>query len=207
LGEEASEAIWRFIIAEVKALAFKNAGIPISKRGPLYLIVDEADTFISSSKSISTILKETRKYGLSITLITQTLIGGKGNDQLRRHILSNTNIKDIGANSITTLKPLSHESWVSLKMLQWLAYHEFYVRYGAHWSKSIKTSNIFHKRSPLLQSKWSVLSQTHRMIKETPYYKPKLPHQIEPEEWMNEIPIDRHDHVKSDHYPSPKYRF
>jgi len=51
----------------------KRANLPHSLRKPIYLIIDEADTFIKGD-SLNVILKETRKYGLHLIVITQSLI-------------------------------------------------------------------------------------------------------------------------------------
>jgi len=75
------------------------------------------------------ILKETRKYGLHLILITQNIVSGKNNEGLKRDLLNNTNIKIIGANGANTLKALSLESGVSFKALRRLGFHQFRVSY------------------------------------------------------------------------------
>jgi len=46
IGEEVSETIGKFIIAKVKSFALQRANLPPHLRTPIYLIIDEADTFI-----------------------------------------------------------------------------------------------------------------------------------------------------------------
>lgn len=73
LGEEVSETLGRFIIAQVKRIALSRAKLPPHLRKPIYLVIDEADTFIKGD-SLNIILKETRKYGLHLVLCTQNLV-------------------------------------------------------------------------------------------------------------------------------------
>lgn len=63
----------RLIIAQVKSIAFNRATKPHVRKTPIYLIIDEADTFIKGD-SLNTILKETRKFGLHLILVTQNIV-------------------------------------------------------------------------------------------------------------------------------------
>ena len=94
MGEEVTETMGRFLIAQIKSFALQRAGIPGHLRKPIYLIIDEADTFISGN-SLNVILKETRKYGLHLILISQNIVSGVGHMKLRRNLLNNTNVKII----------------------------------------------------------------------------------------------------------------
>jgi type IV secretory pathway TraG/TraD family ATPase VirD4 len=73
LGEEVSETFGRLIIAQLQSIAIRRSKLPPSMRKKIYLVIDEADTFLSGN-SLNVILKETRKYGLHLILCTQNLI-------------------------------------------------------------------------------------------------------------------------------------
>jgi len=68
-----SETFGRFVIALIQSAAIKRAKIPPHLRKKVYLVIDEADTFLKGD-SLNIILKETRKYGLHLILCTQNLV-------------------------------------------------------------------------------------------------------------------------------------
>ena len=45
-GEEVSATLGRFIIAKLKTIALQRASLPEYLRKPIYLVIDEADTFL-----------------------------------------------------------------------------------------------------------------------------------------------------------------
>ena len=204
IGEEISETLGKFIIAQVKSFALQRAHLPIHLRTPIYLIIDEADTFIFKGESVDTVLKEARKFGLHLITITQNLVAGKWQASLKRNLMNNTNVKIISNNWLSTLKPLAQETGISLKDLQALNFHEFWIRYGAHIKKKIKTKEVFRGRSPLLLRRNEVTSMTHKMVKETGYYKPILKPSSRPD-WILDFPMNSQDQLYQEHYPKPKF--
>jgi len=117
LGEEVTESIGRLLIAQVKSIALLRANLPKNLRKPIYLVIDEADTFIKWD-SLNVILKETRKYGLHLCLATQSIVSWKEQEKLKRNLINQTNVKIIGRNGTPTLKALSQETMISIKELQ-----------------------------------------------------------------------------------------
>lgn len=204
IGEEVAETFWRFIIAQVKSIAFQRAKLPKHLRKPTYLFIDEADTFIKGN-SLNVILTESRKYGIHLILSTQNIVYGKGNEKLKRNLLNNTNVKIIGANGHTTLKVFALDTGIPIKDLQKLSFHEFRLAYGSKHRKRIKIKDVFWRGSPLLMKKWEVLSQTHRLLKESGYYKPILPAKSYPEEWMDSLPISYREQVEKERFPRGRY--
>ena len=204
LGEEISETIGRFLISQIKSIALMRSKLPDKFKKPIYLVIDEADTVIKWN-SLNVILKETRKYGLHVFVITQNIVSWKDQEKLKRNLINNTNVKIIGANGLTTLKALSQESWIEYKVLQHLSFHEFRVKYGSRNRKKIKCSNVFWKRSPLLLSKIQMITQTNRMVNKTGYYKPVLQNTNMNEERIEQFPINLRTSITEEFYPKPKF--
>lgn len=205
VGEEVCETIGRLIIAQLKQIALSKANIPSYIRKPIYLIVDESDTFISKNNSLNVILQEGRKYGLHLFLCSQNLIGWLGNRRLQRNILSNTSIKLIGMNSVGNLKPLSLEINASWKELLKLKKYELIVKSNDHDFKKIKLANAFWYGSPLILKKWVVSSLHNKMIKDYPYYKPMVPYHPPIEDWIDDLPTDFHEEVYATESPKPMF--
>jgi len=204
ISEEIAETMWRFILAQIKWYALQRANVPGFLRNPIYLIIDEADTFISGD-SLNVILKETRKYWLHLILITQNIVAWRGLMKLRRNLLNNTNTKIIGANGLWTLKALANETGIWVKILQKLWFHEFWIRYWAFYKKLIKTKDVFWKKSPLLLTKGKMVSQTNRMVHETWYYRP-IQKRNSWQERIGDMPENWQQKMKYEHYPSPKFQ-
>jgi hypothetical protein len=71
IGETAARLFGALLLAHLRAAAMSRAAIPLSERRPFHLIADEAHSF--GPASIARLLAETRKYNLSIILVTQFL--------------------------------------------------------------------------------------------------------------------------------------
>lgn len=111
----------------VQSIAIKRAKLSPFMRKKIYLVIDEADTFLSGD-SLNIILKETRKYGLHLVLCTQNLVTGRNQEQLKRNLLNNTNVKVIGANGVSTLKPLAKETGIDEDALLRNPKHFFWIK-------------------------------------------------------------------------------
>ncbi len=140
LGEEVSETFGRFIIAQLQSIAIRRAKLPPQFRKKIYLVIDEADTFLSGN-SLNVILKETRKYGLHLVLCTQNLISGRDQEALKRNILNNTNVKIVGSNGQSTLNPMSKEIGTDIEELMKTKKHEFRIKSGDKKPIKIKTKD------------------------------------------------------------------
>lgn len=58
VGEDVCETIGRLIIAQLKQIALSKANIPSYLRKPIFLLIDESDTFITKNDSLNIILQE-----------------------------------------------------------------------------------------------------------------------------------------------------
>jgi hypothetical protein len=98
VGPEVSEALGRFIIATLQGIAMRRERLPKHKRIRTHLFVDECQNYVS--KSMLTILGETRKFALLGTLI-QPGTGFGMTPTMRDDVLRLTNIKIVGKTADT----------------------------------------------------------------------------------------------------------
>jgi len=93
IGEDASEAFGRFIIALIQGLALRRQKLDRRDRIPVHLFIDECQNYIG--KSTINILEESRKYGVHLTLAQQ--VTGRGmTPEMRNVVINNTNLKFLG---------------------------------------------------------------------------------------------------------------
>lgn len=128
IGETTSNLIGKFIMARLKAFAFKQGRIPEADRIPVHVFVDECQNYLSESVEI--ILKEARKYGVHLTLAQQILGDGMSPDLLKA-ILGNTAVKITGKNALHTLKKIADETGADLDELQALSTGYFHIKAGS----------------------------------------------------------------------------
>lgn len=93
LGDEASEAFGRLVVASIQGLALRRADIPEEDRVPINLFIDECQNYISPATM--QILEEARKYGVSLTL-AQQVVGRGMSSEMQTVVLNNTNVKVAG---------------------------------------------------------------------------------------------------------------
>ena len=124
LWSDVSQAIWRFIVALVQSIAINRANIPIEYRMPVNLFIDEFQNY--TTKSVKSILEESRKYSLHLTLASQ-MLWKNINAILKESITSNTNVKIVGANSYSQISYLAKETWGDKESLQRLTVWNFYI--------------------------------------------------------------------------------
>jgi len=93
MGEEASEAFGRLIVAAIQGLALRRADTPEEHRVPINLYIDECQNYIAPATM--QILEEARKYGVSLTL-AQQVVGRGMSSEMQSVVLNNTNIKVAG---------------------------------------------------------------------------------------------------------------
>jgi hypothetical protein len=91
-----SSALGTLIVSMVAAIAKRRSKLPEEKRPMTHLIIDECQNFLTSR--IKTIIRETRKFKLAVTLAQQEL-GGDMAPDLRRVVTRTTNVKIVGRSS------------------------------------------------------------------------------------------------------------
>lgn len=139
MGEMASKFYGGLILGMINSIVLKRVYQDKSSRVPLNLIVDESQNYITPS--IEIILTELRKYALRITLVSQ-ILGQNASTQLEKILLSNTNIKIVGMNSVDNLSKLSKEIEVDISELKKLTTGEFYIKIGNKKAIKFKSSDM-----------------------------------------------------------------
>lgn len=130
----------RFIIARIKAFAFKQGRISEErKRTPVHVFVDECQNFLTPS--IEEILCEARKFRVHLTLAQQII--GQGMDKRTEQIvLANTGVKMTGKNARHTIEIIAKETGAPMDELESLKVGEFHVKSGDR--KSVKARMPAH---------------------------------------------------------------
>lgn len=85
LGEDASRFLGALLVASFQRAAYARAAMPIERRRPFVLYVDEFQSFVTPS--FGELLAEARKYGVGLVLAHQHL--GQLDESLRRAVLGN----------------------------------------------------------------------------------------------------------------------
>ena len=62
MGTQVSTTLGKLLIAKIKGIAFQRASLPPHLHVPMYLVIDEADSFLGGNESLNVILKESRKF-------------------------------------------------------------------------------------------------------------------------------------------------
>ena len=105
LGQEGSAIFGRFFIALIAQAAVQRAAIPVHKREPSFVYIDEAQDYFDDN--ISHLLNQARKYRVGLVLAHQNL------DQLslglRSSVLASTTIKFAGGVSAKDASVLDSE--------------------------------------------------------------------------------------------------
>ena len=125
IGAETSPTFGSFVLAMLQGLAIRRESVPESQRVPVHVFVDECQNFLSPS--VRTILTESRKYGLHLTLAQQTFAQDMDRD-LAAAVVGNTAVKFCGMNDVKTLKPMDERMGVGMEALQKLAVGQFFVK-------------------------------------------------------------------------------
>ena len=103
IGQQTAPAFGRFIVGMIQGFSFARQTLPKAQRTPVFLYLDEFQNFITPS--IETILAESRKYAVHLTLAQQ--FHGQGtNPALRGAILNNTAVKIAGRGEGASLKAI-----------------------------------------------------------------------------------------------------
>lgn len=149
MGEDVSKAYGKFLISMITSYALKRASVPKEKRVATYLFIDEFQNYLT--KSIEKIVAETRKYKLYLVMANQNLAQIQ-EKKLKETILSNTNVKILGANSSSTLKTLSAELHITMDHIQQLEKYEFYIKAGERSAFRMKSSYVLNEPAFQLSS-------------------------------------------------------
>jgi hypothetical protein len=139
LKEQASALFGRYIIARVLSGAFERVTIPMEKRRPCIMFVDEAQEYFDDS--MDTLLTQIAKFKLGICIAFQYV--DQLPNKLRSSVIGNTTVKYVGGVTFADARYLAREMRVSEQMVlaqkkdareppQWAQFATFVRNYTPH---------------------------------------------------------------------------
>lgn len=151
-GKFTSHVFSKLMIAYIYALMLRREAIDPKHRKQCYMFVDEFQTILGNS--LASGLAESRKYGLSLILATQS-VKAIPNTEIRKTVMLNTNLKAVGMTDHEDRVIFSRELGVSTDELGKLETLQFVVR------KNDGKHTAFKFRVPILHSRY-FLTATQR---------------------------------------------
>lgn len=126
MGEASSEAVGRFIISLLSAIALGREDQPKHLRVPTYLFVDEVQNFISHD--IEKILTEARKYKMFLTSANQVI--GQDMDTQLKDVLLSSGVIFGGMNNASSINAVARninadpENFKNLRIGEFMMYRK-----------------------------------------------------------------------------------
>lgn len=154
LGGDTSNAFGRFLIASIQNMAMRRQAQQKEERRPVFMFLDEADRFMSDS--IPKIYKETRKYGLHLTVAQQITGYGMG-EEMKRAVLGNSNVRIAGASGgdEETARDLSNMTGVDRPEIKALNRGEFFVKKGASQARKFTVpTTLMNGKNAMSDADW-----------------------------------------------------
>ena len=129
MGAATSAGFGRFVLCAVQNAAMRRQSIAAHQRRSVFLFMDEADRFMS--EAVVSVYKETRKYGLHLT-IAQQITGYGMSDEMWRAIAGNSRVRFAGSagGDKTTERDLSYMVGIDAEELKHLKPLNFYTKSG-----------------------------------------------------------------------------
>lgn len=157
-GKFTSNVFSRLMIAYNHALMLRRDAIDPKKRKPCFMFVDEFQTVLGNS--LASGLAESRKYGLSLILATQS-VKALTNNEIKKTVMLNTSLKVVGMTDHEDRVIFSRELGVSTDELAKLETLQFYIK------KNDGKHTAFRFSVPILHERYF---QTDVQLKELMQY-------------------------------------
>jgi len=123
LGDMSRETVGRFVVATLQSYARRRK----SGSKPIHLFIDEAHQFVSPS--LGRIMKESRKFGLHVTL-AQQIYGESMTPKMREIVSGNTAVKITAKNADKSLRAFASNTGTDLDVLKSLKKYEYLIQSG-----------------------------------------------------------------------------
>ncbi|MBK9952948.1 MAG: hypothetical protein IPP10_16030 [Candidatus Competibacteraceae bacterium] len=129
MGSATSAGFGRFVLCAVQNAAMRRQSVAAHQRKSVFLFMDEADRFMS--EAVISVYKETRKYGLHLT-IAQQITGYGMSDEMWRAIAGNSRVRFAGSagGDKTTERDLAYMVGIEADELKHLKPLNFYTKSG-----------------------------------------------------------------------------
>lgn len=167
VGDEASGAIGRLLIATITGIAKNRSNSEHRKRKPTFLFIDEFQNYITDS--LKTILAQARKRWLHLVLANQHL--GQIDSDLQGEILANTDIKISGLNNPEMAKKVITSLNISTDEFSKLKEHEFYIKTNDRTALKVKPPGMLIKPKHYTTSNFNPYLLHYLELKELKRYQ------------------------------------
>ncbi|MCW3108643.1 MAG: hypothetical protein JWQ09_3149 [Segetibacter sp.] len=188
MGTDASLAFGKFLLAQIKSIAFQRASLSPGSRKQVFLFLDEFQNYIDSP-SLASLLTEARKYGISLILATQTLAAL--DKTIREVILSNTAVKMIGENAASAHTFYAKEMGLSAEQWQSLERTKFFLKSDNKTPILFQVPSMLAKGNPRFISDFADTKRLKKyLVEESGAYEPLTKEketEIEEKSWDNPV--------------------
>ena len=155
MGADTSDIVGRFLLAQIKSMAFARADQPEDKRTHTHLFIDECQRYLSPS--IKTILTESRKYKLFLTLANQ-YYGQDMTTDLKDAITNNTAVKIAGKNGDKNANTHHKETGADSDELKSLKVGEFHIKEDVKPSVKVKApKHVLKSSNAMTSQQWETV--------------------------------------------------
>lgn len=186
-----TQALGSFVVAMVMSIAKRRAKLNKHQRPQTQLLVDECHNFITAE--IKTIIRESRKFGLHLTLAQQEY-GGDMPPDIRKTVIKTTEVKVAGRSALDETKITGDMVGVDPEAVNSLPLGHFYYRNGSQ-----KSAFRLHSRSDLIDYRNCISGtawQERRKKMVTAYYRTpekRIPYSppVEPEKPKKKAYVER----------------
>lgn len=127
LDPASARAFGTLLVAMVQSIAMRRAKISEASRPMTHLVIDECQNFVTPE--LKTIIRETRKFGLALTLAQQE-VGGEMPKDIRDVVIKTTNVKIAGRSDISETRETAELVGVAAENIAILPAGQFYYRNG-----------------------------------------------------------------------------
>ena len=192
LGTSESSALGTLLVSLIQAIAMKRERLPEHDRPMTHLIIDECQNFVTSG--IKDIIRETRKFGLAVTLAQQE-VGGEMPADLRNVVTKTTNVKVAGRSDSSETKISGELVGVPAEQIAALEAGQFY------WKNGTAPPFLLHVRSDRVKTKGGATGDLWLKImkqQEQRYYAPhdgSLPKDLQDPGDSSPPPDDKPDYI------------
>ena len=125
LDFEESRVIGMILVAMAQSIGMERVNTPEHDRPQTHLIIDECQNFVTGE--LKGIIRETRKFGLSVMLAQQE-VGGEMTRDLRNVVVKTTNVKIVGRSDMTETEQTSKLVGVDAVAIARCEAGQFYYR-------------------------------------------------------------------------------
>lgn len=137
LKQDGSALLGRFFIAMTAQAALERSVIPVEKRTPTFVYVDEAQEYFGDD--VETILNQARKYRVGLTLAHQTL--DQLSPRLRSALHANTSLKFAGGVSAKDARAFADELHTTSDFIEGMRRKRDRTEFAA-WLKNMTPSAV-----------------------------------------------------------------